>query len=284
MNCVGSSVASTHEAAAVLQLGERLDRRRDRVVAKPERAAEQQHRERRGSRARPTPRRWRRRRCRRPIARRGSSAQTTTVASHAIDNEATQAAHAAHPGRGVPRAPAASPGRGARCVQNVTVTREAIMSDETNSALETEAVIGVLNRILELELAGVVRYLHYSFMIFGHNRIPICGWLRAQSDEGKLHAVLAGEHVTALGGHPSLKIGTLLETHKHTRRRHPHRGARAREGRPGGVPQAAQAGRRQEHDARGVRARPDRRRGAASGGDQQNDAASLGTLTKRRTP
>ncbi len=53
-------------------------------------------------------------------------------------------------------------------------------------------------------------------MIFGHNRIPICGWLRAQSDEGKLHAVLAGEHVTALGGHPSLKIGTLLETHKHS--------------------------------------------------------------------
>jgi bacterioferritin len=90
------------------------------------------------------------------------------------------------------------------------------MSDETNSAIDTEAAIGVLNRILELELAGVVRYLHYSFMIFGHNRIPICGWFRAQSDEGKLHAVLAGEHVTALGGHPSLKIGTLLETHKHT--------------------------------------------------------------------
>ena len=86
-----------------------------------------------------------------------------------------------------------------------------------NSAGKTDnaAVIQVLNRILELELAGVVRYLHYSFMIFGPSRIPITGWLRAQADESRDHAVLAGEHVTTLGGHPSLKIGELLETHKH---------------------------------------------------------------------
>jgi bacterioferritin len=82
--------------------------------------------------------------------------------------------------------------------------------------LDTQAALEILNRILELELSGVVRYLHYSFMIFGHNRIPICGWLRAQSTESTAHAVLAGEHVTALGGHPSLRIGTLLETHKHS--------------------------------------------------------------------
>jgi bacterioferritin len=81
---------------------------------------------------------------------------------------------------------------------------------------ENDEIIAVLNRILELELAGVVRYLHYSFMVFGHNRIPICGWLRAQSTESTAHAVLAGEHITTLGGHPSLKIGELLETHKHS--------------------------------------------------------------------
>lgn len=81
---------------------------------------------------------------------------------------------------------------------------------------EKATVIATLNRILELELAGVVRYLHYSFMIFGHHRIPITAWLRNQSTESMAHAVLAGEHVTALGGHPSLKIGELLETHKHS--------------------------------------------------------------------
>ena len=82
--------------------------------------------------------------------------------------------------------------------------------------VEQEATLAILNRILELELAGVVRYLHYSFMIFGHHRIPICAWLRQQSTESTAHAILAGEHITSLGGHPSLRIGTLLETHKHS--------------------------------------------------------------------
>ena len=83
------------------------------------------------------------------------------------------------------------------------------------STAETTKVAATLNRILELELAGLVRYLHYSFMIFGHNRIPIVSWLRGQADEAQAHAVQAGEHITSLGGHPSLKIGSLLETHKH---------------------------------------------------------------------
>ena len=89
------------------------------------------------------------------------------------------------------------------------------MKDSPFSEQETAAVVGCLNRILELELAGIVCYMHYSFMIFGHNRIPIVSWLRAQADESRLHAIQAGELVTTLDGHPSLKIGPLLETHKH---------------------------------------------------------------------
>ena len=58
--------------------------------------------------------------------------------------------------------------------------------------------------------------MHYSFMIFGHHRIPITGWLRSQSNESMAHATQAGEHITSLGGHPSLRIGPLLETHKHS--------------------------------------------------------------------
>ncbi|MBV9696382.1 MAG: bacterioferritin [Gammaproteobacteria bacterium] len=88
------------------------------------------------------------------------------------------------------------------------------MASELSKA-ETTRVVEILNRILELELAGLVRYLHYSFMIFGHNRIPIVAWLRSQADESQAHAVKAGEHITSCGGHPSLKIGPLLETHKH---------------------------------------------------------------------
>jgi len=76
-------------------------------------------------------------------------------------------------------------------------------------------VVGLLNRILETELAGVVRYTHYSLMVFGYNRIPIVSWLREQATESMAHAQQAGEMITALGEHPSLSIGALLETHKH---------------------------------------------------------------------
>jgi bacterioferritin len=83
------------------------------------------------------------------------------------------------------------------------------------SGSNQEAVIVILNRILEAELAGVVRYTHYSFMVYGYGRIPIVSWLRAQADESLLHAQEAGELITALGGHPSLGIGDLLETQRY---------------------------------------------------------------------
>jgi bacterioferritin len=76
-------------------------------------------------------------------------------------------------------------------------------------------IIELLNHILEMELAGTVRYTHYSFMIFGYNRIPITSWLRGQANESLGHAQQAGELITSLGGHPSLAIGALLETHRH---------------------------------------------------------------------
>jgi bacterioferritin len=77
------------------------------------------------------------------------------------------------------------------------------------------AVMAHLNKILELELAGVVRYTHYALMVYGYNRIPIVSWMQEQADESLGHAREAGELVTQLGEHPSLAIGPLLETHKH---------------------------------------------------------------------
>ena len=86
------------------------------------------------------------------------------------------------------------------------------MSDEN---FDKVAAVKLLNQIMEAELAGVVRYTHYSLMIFGHNRIPIVSWLRGEANTCLSHANEAGELVTHLGEHPSLKIGSLLETHKH---------------------------------------------------------------------
>lgn len=81
--------------------------------------------------------------------------------------------------------------------------------------MDKDAVLKILNRILELELAGTVRYTHYALMVYGYNRIPVVEWLNKQAEEGLLHARLAGEMVTWLEGYPSLKIGPLLESHSH---------------------------------------------------------------------
>ena len=86
------------------------------------------------------------------------------------------------------------------------------MAEET---FDKATAVKLLNQIMEAELAGVVRYTHYSLMVFGHNRIPIVSWLRNEATTCLAHANEAGEMVTHFGEHPSLKIGALLETHKH---------------------------------------------------------------------
>ena len=84
-----------------------------------------------------------------------------------------------------------------------------------NTGIDKDAVDKVLNKILETELAGVVRYTHYALMVFGYNRIPIVSWMHGQATESLSHANEAGELITHLDGHPSLGIGSLLETHRH---------------------------------------------------------------------
>lgn len=49
------------------------------------------------------------------------------------------------------------------------------------SSLDKKAILETLNAILEMELAGAIRYTHLSFMVFGHSRIPIVSWLREQA-------------------------------------------------------------------------------------------------------
>lgn len=76
----------------------------------------------------------------------------------------------------------------------------------------------LLTRIMEFELAGVVRYTHYSLMVSGPNRIPIVQFMKQQATESLLHASQAGEILTGLGGHPSLRVADLDESYKHTMR------------------------------------------------------------------
>ena len=81
--------------------------------------------------------------------------------------------------------------------------------------LNRRDLIEKLNQILQHELAGVVRYTHYSFIVFGNSRIPVVGWFRGAASETLTHATEAGEMITMLGGQPPLGIGDLLDTHEH---------------------------------------------------------------------
>lgn len=85
----------------------------------------------------------------------------------------------------------------------------------TDNPFDEPEVIEAFNRILEAELSGVVRYTHYSLMITGPHRIPLVEFMKAQATESLMHAQQAGEILTGLGGHPSMKIASIEETHEH---------------------------------------------------------------------
>ena len=85
-----------------------------------------------------------------------------------------------------------------------------------NDKLNSSKVTDILNKIMEYELAGVVRYTHYSLMIAGPHRLPIVEFLKEQANESLLHAQQAGELLTGLDGHPSQKIAEIVETNNHS--------------------------------------------------------------------
>jgi bacterioferritin len=78
------------------------------------------------------------------------------------------------------------------------------------------AVMNCLNSIFQEEVSGIIRYLHYSFMIMGHNRIPIQKWFRDNALENMQHAVTIGEKITALGGHPPVVSAEVEESNLHS--------------------------------------------------------------------
>ena len=82
--------------------------------------------------------------------------------------------------------------------------------------LNIENVCELLNKIVEMEMAGVVRYAHSSLMVTGPNRIPIVAFLQEQANESLAHALQAGEYITGFGGHPSQKISAIEENHNHS--------------------------------------------------------------------
>ncbi|MCT2531282.1 ferritin-like domain-containing protein [SAR92 clade bacterium H921] len=82
--------------------------------------------------------------------------------------------------------------------------------------ISPELVCGILNEIMEYELAGVVRYTHSAMMVSGPYRLPIVAFLKEQAAESLLHAQQAGELIVGLDGHPGQKIAKIKETNRHS--------------------------------------------------------------------
>ena len=83
-------------------------------------------------------------------------------------------------------------------------------------ALDREKTNALLNTIMEYELAGVVRYTHYSLMVTGPHRLPIVQFFQQQATESLLHAQQVGEILTGLVGDPSLNFAPMEETNEHS--------------------------------------------------------------------
>ena len=82
--------------------------------------------------------------------------------------------------------------------------------------LNEKAGCDLRNKIVEYEMAGVVRYAHSSLMVTGPYRIPIVTFLQEQANESLQHALQAGELITGMDGHPSQIIADIKETHDHS--------------------------------------------------------------------
>ncbi len=77
--------------------------------------------------------------------------------------------------------------------------------------MDKEKVLAALNLDLEHEMTSIVRYLHHSFIVSGPIRAPLVSMFRQMATDSMQHAIKLGEKITALGGHPSVKIQEIYE-------------------------------------------------------------------------
>jgi bacterioferritin len=98
----------------------------------------------------------------------------------------------------------------------IPTAREGELAMERTFDFDVDRVVEHLDRILQMELAGVIYYTHYSFMIYGHARIPITSWLRDNATESLAHAQEAGQMIMRLHKRPKLGIAELPLTQHNT--------------------------------------------------------------------
>ena len=73
-------------------------------------------------------------------------------------------------------------------------------------------LIESLNRVLSLELAGVIQYMQHSFLVTGQEREVFRKFFRDLSEESQEHALMLGDKIVALGGVPTVEPGEIRQS------------------------------------------------------------------------
>jgi bacterioferritin len=82
--------------------------------------------------------------------------------------------------------------------------------------MDKKKVLEALNLDLEHEMSAIIRYLHPSFIVSGPLRGSLVPMFRNKATDSMQHAIKLGEKITALGGHPSVKIQEIYEPGEQT--------------------------------------------------------------------
>jgi len=68
--------------------------------------------------------------------------------------------------------------------------------------MDKEKVIATMNEAVRMELSSALKYLDFSFRVFGPTRKPIVEHFLEESKESFDHATMLGDKIVALGGKP----------------------------------------------------------------------------------
>jgi bacterioferritin len=77
--------------------------------------------------------------------------------------------------------------------------------------MDTQHIIGALNRILALEYAGVIQYSQHSFLVQDLFREVYADYFRDNSRECHGHAHQVGEMISGLGGVPTVEPAAIRQ-------------------------------------------------------------------------
>jgi bacterioferritin len=78
-------------------------------------------------------------------------------------------------------------------------------------AMETQHIIGALNRTLSLEYAGIIQYSQHSFLVQDLFREVYADYFRDNSRECHGHAQRIGEMISGLGGVPTVEPAPIRQ-------------------------------------------------------------------------